>query len=450
MLTLLLSGAPVHADPMTDETVEQLVGYLQTNTVNPPGNETEGALYLAEVLDAEGIPWEIWESAPGRGNLVARLEGGDEPPLCLLSHIDVVPSETEEWPAGISPLSGKVDEENVWGRGALDMKAMGILQLRAMVELKRSGTRLDRDLLLLAVADEEIDNIGVHTVLERWDEIGCGYVLNEGGIGVKDVLFEGLHLWPISVGEKGVLWVRMTAHGIAGHGSTPKPDEAPERLLEALLPLAAWDPELSWSPALIELFGAVGETRSGAEKFILTHPWWAKRLLKKTVKSNPLTHAVLIDTVHITGMEGANEPNVVPSEVSALLDCRLLPGTDPDEFLNGLRDLVDDDKVTFEVLSSQEAGVSEWRGDPLYEALGAAIEAHDPEAVVAPALSPGFTDSIYLRELGVTAYGMVPLLVSQEQVATMHGHGEHVPIAELDRGLKILINAITRFAGEEA
>lgn len=450
MLTLLLSTSLVQADPMTDETVDLLSGYLQTNTVNPPGNETEGALFLAQVLDDEGIPWEIWESEPGRGNLVARLEGGDEPPLCLLSHIDVVPSEVDKWPAGVAPLSGKVDDENVWGRGALDMKAMGILQLRAMVELKRAGTRLDRDLVLLAVADEEIDNRGIHTVIERWDEIGCGHVLNEGGIGVRDVLFEGLHLWPISVGEKGVLWVRMTAHGIAGHGSTPKPDEAPERLVAALIPLLAWDPDLSWSPALLELFAAVGETRSGLERFVLTHPWWAQRLLTSTVKANPLTHAVLIDTVHVTGMEGANEPNVVPSEVSALLDCRLLPGTDPDEFLNVLRDLVDDEQVTFEVLSSQEAGVSAWHGDPLYQALGQAIRAHDPEAVVAPALSPGFTDSIYLRELGVTAYGMVPLLVSQEQVATMHGHGEHVPIAELDRGLKILLEAIRLFAAEDA
>ena len=434
------------AEPSLDETVQLLSGYLQTNTVNPPGNETEGALYLAEYLDQAGIPYQIWESAPGRGNLVARLEGGDEPPLCLLSHIDVVPSELDKWP--VPPLSGKVDDENVWGRGALDMKAMGVLQVRAMVELERAGTPLDRDVVLLAVADEEIDNIGVHTVLERWDEVGCGYVLNEGGIGVRDILFEGLHLWPISVGEKGVLWLRMTAHGIAGHGSTPKPDEAPTRLVEALTVLAEYDPDLTWDPALLELFHNVGQTRSGLERFILTHPWWAQRMLKGTVKNNPLTHAVLIDTVHITGMEGANEPNVVPSEVSALLDCRLLPGTDPNEFLNSLREMVDDDQITFEVLSSQGAGLSEWKDDPLYDALSAAIQANDPEATVAPALSPGFTDSIYLREQGVIAFGMVPVLVTQEQVATMHGHGEHVPIAELDRGLKILIDTITTFAGE--
>jgi acetylornithine deacetylase/succinyl-diaminopimelate desuccinylase-like protein len=171
-------------------------------------------------------------------------------------------------------------------------------------------------------------------------------------------------------------------------------------------------------------------------------------MLKKTVKANPLTHAVLIDTVHVTGLEGANKPNVVPGEASALLDCRLLPGTTPEALLETLRGLVGED-VTFEVLSAQAAGVSEWHGDPLYAALSEAILDGDPQATVAPTLSPGFTDSIYLRELGVTAFGMMPFLVTEEELATMHGNGEYVRVEELERGLKVLYGTIERYAASQ-
>ncbi|HJN74839.1 MAG TPA: M20/M25/M40 family metallo-hydrolase [Myxococcota bacterium] len=440
-------AADIDWEASTAETVELLSRTLQAESVNPPGNETEAALVLAGVLDQEGIPWEIWESAPGRGSLIARLEGGDEPPLCLLSHLDVVPFEAESWP--VPPLSGKVENGKVWGRGALDMKGMAVVEVMTLVNLKRQGVELDRDIVLLAVADEEVDNAGVHTVMERWDEIGCSHVINEGGMGVQDILFEGLHLWPVSVGEKGVLWVRMTAHGEPGHGSTPRPGEAPERLLAALEPLLAWDPELTWHPAMVELFDSVGQTRSGFERFVLTHPGVMRVMLKKTVKANALTHAVLIDTVHVTGLEGANKPNVVPGEASALLDCRLLPGTTPEALLETLEALVGDDQVTFEVLSAQSAGGSEWHGDPLYAALSEAILEADPQATVAPTLSPGFTDSIYLRELGVTAFGMIPFLVTQEELATMHGNGEYVRVEELERGLKVLYGTIERYAASQ-
>jgi len=447
---MLLLPVAFAAEPdwaaLTDETVEVLSRTLQAPSVNPPGNETSAALVFAEVLDEAGIPWEIWESEPGRGNLIARLQGGDAPPLCLVSHLDVVPFEEESWP--VPALSGRLEDGIVHGRGALDMKGTAVVELMAMVELKRRGVELDRDIVLVAVADEEVDNKGIHTVIERWDEIGCSHALNEGGIGVKDILFEGLHLWPVSVGEKGVLWVRVTAHGHPGHGSTPRPEEAPQILLEALDPLRQWDPELAWHPAMVELFRNVGETRSGVERFILTHPAVMRVALKKTVKSNPLTHAALIDTLHITGLEGANKPNVVPGTASALLDCRLQPGTDPDEFLAVIEALVDDDRVTFEVLSSQAAGVSEWHDDPLYDALGAAIRANDPQATLAPTLSPGFTDSIYLREIGVTAYGMMPFLVTEEELATMHGNAEYIRVEEVERGLKIMIATLEGYAGK--
>ncbi len=197
LLTTAMAGAPDWA-ALGQETAELLSLYIQAGGKNPPGGETAAAAPLMAKLDAEGIPYELWEPVPGRGNLIARLEGGDQPPLCLLSHLDVVPAEADRW--SVDPFGGAIQDGYVWGRGALDMKGMGAMELMAMVQLKRSGVRLDRDVILVAVADEEVDNAGVQQVMARWDELGCSHVLNEGGLGLRDLLFEGANLYAISSG----------------------------------------------------------------------------------------------------------------------------------------------------------------------------------------------------------------------------------------------------------
>ena len=201
------------------EAVSWLSAYLQVDTTNPPGNETRGAEFLKAILDKEGIASEIIEFAPGRGSLVAHLPGaGPEKPLCLMSHIDVVTAEVARWTPGRGPLSGVIADGFVWGRGALDMKGQGILELAAMVQLKRQKIALKREIVLLAVADEEVDNSGTRFLIEKhWDRIGCSHLLNEGGIGIRDVVYPGQTVFGVSVAEKGLLWLKMTARGKAGH-----------------------------------------------------------------------------------------------------------------------------------------------------------------------------------------------------------------------------------------
>src|SRR5205823_6200396 len=156
---------------------------------------TLGAEYLARILSAEGIESEIVEFAPGRGSLIARLPAsgeGKQKPLCLLSHVDVVPAEADRWPKDTQPFSGAIDKEGtIWGRGALDMKGMGILELMTMIWIHRLKVPLDRELILLAVADEEVDSRGVKEMIKIWDRIGCSEVVNEGGMGIRNLLFEG-------------------------------------------------------------------------------------------------------------------------------------------------------------------------------------------------------------------------------------------------------------------
>jgi acetylornithine deacetylase/succinyl-diaminopimelate desuccinylase-like protein len=432
------------------ETASLLQSYLRLDTTNPPGGETGGAELLGAFLEANGVATEIWEGTPGRANLVARVPGsGAAPPLCLLSHIDVATAEPERWPEGKGPLSGALDADGyLWGRGALDMKGMGALQVMTLVLLARQEVDLVRDVVLLAVADEEVNNLGIKEVVARWDEVGCSHVINEGGIGIKGLFFEDQTAFAISVGEKGVLWTRMIAEGPPGHGSVPRPDEAPGRLLTATEKITAdrAAAKMNIHPAMYELLATAGAHQGGFSGFVLKRPFLVRLLVGPKLASDPLTRAATIDTLHITGLGGANQPNVVPSETWANIDSRLLPGTTPEAMLAHLKAVVDDPQIRFEVLSEEPAQVSEWRGDPVYDALVRHVLDGRPHAVAGPVISVGFTDSIYLRALGVRAYGIVPFEVTQEDVATMHGDGERVHVDQVTQGLQVLYSAVVEIA----
>lgn len=427
-----------------DEAVEVLRGYLRVDTTNPPGNETRGAEYLGAILAREGIPYEIVEYAPGRGSLIAKLEAErpSEPPLCLVSHIDVVTAEADKWPKDKQPLSGALADGYVWGRGALDMKGLGALELMTMVWLKRLHVPLRRHVILLAVAAEESDSGGIRFVVDKhWSKVGCSHAVNEGGIGVHDLLLEGQTVYAISVAEKGVLWLKMTSHGEAGHGSTPVPGRAPERLLRAIDRLMKRDPDPVMHPSLYELAARVGERAGGLTGFVLRRPVLVRMLVMGKLLKNPPARATLFDTVNVTGFEGKKEPNVIPSEVSAILDCRVLPGTRPVDLFVELRRVVDDPNVSFEVLDMMGGGESTWE-DPFFSAMARHAVDGRPNVVAGPALSPGYTDSLHLRKKGVRAYGFVPFEVTKEELNGYHGRNERVSVANVHRGLRALFRAV--------
>lgn len=432
-----------------DETVEVLRGYLRVDTTNPPGNETRGAEYLAEILEREGIPYEILEYAPGRGNLIARLDPprAEEAPLCLLSHIDVVTAEADKWPKGKGPLSGALDEQGyIWGRGALDMKGLGALELMTMVWLKRLHVPLRRSVILLAVAAEESDSGGVQFIADRhWGRIRCSHVVNEGGLGIKDLLLPGQTVYTISVAEKGVLWLEMTAHGEAGHGSTPVPGRAPERLVRAIEKLYARDPEPVIHPSIYELAARVGEDAGGLSGFVLRRPALVRMFVLGRLLEKPPARATLFDTCNVTGFKGMKEPNVIPSEVSAILDCRVLPGTRPVDLYVELKKTIDDPKVTFRVIDQMPAGESTW-DDPFFSALARHAVDGRPHVVAGPALSPGYTDSLHLRRKGARCYGFTPFEVEQEEMNGFHGRNERVSVANVHRGIRALFRAVVDVA----
>jgi acetylornithine deacetylase/succinyl-diaminopimelate desuccinylase-like protein len=230
-LALTLFAATVQAADFAAQAPQRLAEYIRIDTTNPPGNESAGVGYLAAILEEAGIEFETAESAPGRGNLWARLKGGGEPALVLLHHIDVVSADPRYWQ--VDPLAGEIRSGYVWGRGALDMKGTAIAQLQAFLALHASGARLTRDVLFVATADEEAGGAyGAGWLIEQHPEIfeGAGFLLNEGGGGTT---MGGDEVFMVEVTQKVPLWLKATARGQPGHGSTPQTATAVTRLLRA-------------------------------------------------------------------------------------------------------------------------------------------------------------------------------------------------------------------------
>lgn len=456
-LTLALTAVaapPAGFDPARAEAeaVRILADYVRADTRNPPGNEAVGVSVLTDVLDAEGIGWETREIAPGRPNLIARLPGGDGPALCLHHHADVAEIEPSRWTHG--PLSGEIAPDaagrvSVWGRGALDMKSTGVAHLLTLVWLHRLRVPLDRDVVLLVTADEEVHNAGIAAWARDWADVGCGTVIGEGGIGLQDALFDGQTVYPITVAEKGAVWLRLTATGAPGHGSVPDPASAPWRLVRALERLERHRPKVRVHPAVGELIAAAGRERGGAVRIVT-----GSRALRRALVIPQLRAAglggLVTDTINVTGFGGEQQPNVVPSEVYAVLDCRVLPGTTSDALLQRITRIVDDPAVRLDVITRGEAPVSEWRGDPVFAALADAMVGGRDGVVAGPMISVASSDSAIVRELGVTAYGIGPFEIDRDALRSMHGDDEHLPVAELGAGVARMFGAVSAIVASAA
>ena len=211
---------------MAHEAVELLSQYLQIDTTNPPGNEMRGVEFFARIFEKEGIVYKTYEACAGRGSIKAVIPGtGEKGAIILLNHIDVVPARTAEW--SVHPFGGEIQDGFIHGRGALDMKGQGILELLAFLEVKRKGLTPCRDIIFLAVADEEAGaQNGVAYLLNNYaDDFQADLVINEGGFGLNDLVPER-PLFMISTAEKGVCRAKLTCSGPPGHGSMPHGDNA--------------------------------------------------------------------------------------------------------------------------------------------------------------------------------------------------------------------------------
>ncbi|MBT3830652.1 MAG: M20/M25/M40 family metallo-hydrolase [Gammaproteobacteria bacterium] len=447
MLKLLISLALLTSFPIqADQSVNWLRQYLSIDTVNPPGNESRGVAFLANILEQADIPFETAESAPSRGNIWARLKGGDEPALILLHHIDVVPADAKYW--DVPPLSGEIRNDYIYGRGAIDTKGLGIAQLSSFLALKDSGQKLNRDVIFMATADEEAGGFyGAGWLLENRPEIfeGVGYLVNEGG---SAMLLDDIPAFNIEVTQKVPLWLRLTATDIPGHGSAPRVTSSVKRILRAGARIADTQFERRVIPAVQAYFAALAPFQAGERQVMMSD---ISRALDNDAfmftlqMEEPWRAALLSNTCSLTTLKGSNKINVVPPTAELELDCRLLPDQDPQQFLSELVTIINDDNIEITRIMGFTPAISE-TDTPLYDAIENSVTKTMENAVLIPSVSTGFTDSHFFRDVDIVSYGFAPFLYLQGETTGVHGNNERISIENLTRGTKIMTDFLFEFA----
>ncbi len=447
ILCVLLASlsATAAANPWVDAAPQVLSEYLRINTINPPGNEIDGARFIARIFDAHDIDYEIAESAPGRGNIWARLEGGDKPALVLLNHIDVVPADARFW--STEPLSGAIRDGYVWGRGALDMKGLGIVQLQAFLALHASGKRLNRDVIFMATADEEAGGyFGAGWLAKQRPELfeGVGYLLNEGGGGG---LYGDEVVFTVEVTQKVPLWIRLTARGNPGHGSAPQIATAVTRLLRAGNRIAETQFEARAIPAVAQMFEGLApyqDDKLGAQYGNIAGALGDTEFMSYLQLTNPRHHALLRNTCSITRLSGSDKINVVPAEATLELDCRLLPDQEVEAFEAELLTITADTDIDLERLMAFTPAVSPSE-TPLFQLIAELAAKRHAGSRVVPGVSTGFTDSHFFRDLGITSYGFSPVVLNGSEARGVHGNNERIPVDALKEGVAFQIELLKRF-----
>jgi acetylornithine deacetylase/succinyl-diaminopimelate desuccinylase-like protein len=448
---LCLSSSPSPAATSSPAVLSEASGwlqqYLRIDTSNPPGNEARAAAFLGALLQRAGIASRVVANPEGRANLIARLSspksGGRA--ILLLHHMDVVPPGPG-WT--VPPFAGLIKDGRLWGRGAVDDKSLGIAQLAAMVDLQRRRVPLERDIIFLAVADEENGGLnGTGWLVARHPELfqGVEAVIGEGGRSQTGAGGK-LLWWGIEVAQKRPLWLEVSTSGRGGHGAGLNPESANHQLIQGLARLlgvpARWRvtaPVRAYSHAIAPLQNARWRqvfanidgviTEGGPKEFLM-----------------PGMANLFLDTIQVTVLRGGERINVVPERSTALLDIRLLPDTDSAAFLAEVERRLGKD-LAVKVLVTAPPSTPSPASGRLYDAMVKVLGRDGP---VVPTFIAGFTDSRFFRERGIPAYGLSPFELSADDSKGIHSTDERLPLAEIDRGVERMRRILEVYAGMAA
>jgi acetylornithine deacetylase/succinyl-diaminopimelate desuccinylase-like protein len=425
------------------EALDILVRYLQIDTSNPPGNEKPAARFLGSLCEAEGVETEYIETAPNREVLVARLRGdGSKRPLMLCNHTDVVPVEAAYWE--MPAFEGVVKDGRIYGRGAVDMKGCGVMQLIAFLLLKRGGLPLKRDLVLCAVPDEEAGSaLGMQWLCDhRPDVVDVEFELSEGGAGVSRFAGKPAKLFNVATNEKIGSGLRLTAVGTPGHGSRPHEDNSALHLIRALNKLADWDRGITYTPDTVAYLQRLAEGG-------LMPPSEDTAAVEAQVRRSPALYAAFVNTLNVTVIQSGIKLNVIPAKSEAGLDCRLLPGEDREAWRQAVIARIDDPRIKVEFYRDYPPAPAEpspWDTE-LFRTINSVIKSAMEDAVVVPAMTVGATDNRFLRQRGIPAYGFIPCLLSAEESAGFHGNNEFLTVDNLNMGCELMYEVVRQMCG---
>jgi acetylornithine deacetylase/succinyl-diaminopimelate desuccinylase-like protein len=394
-----------------------------------PG-ERKAAEYVASLLDEVGIESTILESEPGRASLVARWGSGNGAPLLLHGHLDVVPAERADWQ--VDPFSGEVIDDYVWGRGAVDMKDFDAMVLSVVRHRVSSGHIPQRPIVLCFTADEEAGgHKGADWLVNNHPDWFADCQDAVGEVGGFSTTLQGRRLYLIEAAEKGMAWTKLVARGTAGHGSMINPNNSVTTLAEAIAKIGRHEWPVRLTPAMKTLIATIGEV-VGVEPT----PENALDLIRELGPAARMIAAGITNTVNPTMLNAGYKVNVVPTESTAHIDGRFLPGFES-EFFETLRELVGPD-ITWEFISHQQPWETPYDG-PLVDAMTRSLLAEDPQALVAPYCMSGGTDAKHFRRMGMRSYGFAPLRLPADLdfTALFHGVDERVPVAALKFGARV-------------
>ncbi len=413
--------------------------YLRFDTSNPPDNTEPAIAYVKSILDKEGIDNQTFESRPGAMTIIARLPGPPGvKPLLLMSHCDVVPAVAADWTH--PPFSADLDDGYVWARGAIDNKAHGIMALATLLALKRGNVALRRGVEMMINPDEEAGGRdgAEWMVKNHWDAIDPAFAVNEGGAAGIDPFGGAAPVFDVAVAEKRVLWLKLTARGQSGHGSIPTADNPTLILIRALSRLLAHQPEIRVIPLMSNAFEMMAPHEKFPVSFELAHLGWP--FVLGYAMRGPLRldfiKALLRDTIAPTMLSGSLKINVIPSSASAGLDCRLLPGTDLKAFMDRMRALIDDDRISIDTFQTPGSAPPSPTHGEMWDAISRVVAEDFPGTYVVPWMTSGGTDSRFLREKRVPAYGFIPIVLPPSEERRFHGVDERLSVENLNRGIK--------------
>ena len=440
---LLVLSVSSYAEPL--DPVKLLSSYVGIDTVNPPGNESRAVDFYAKIFEEEGIEFSSAESAPGRGNIWARIKGGDLPALILLQHTDVVPATKEYWDT--DPFVAEIKDGYLYGRGVIDMKGAGISQLVSFIRLHRSGLSLNRDVVFVATADEEAGGMfGAGWLIDNHPEIfeGAGFVINEGGSGQ---IIDGEKVFAIEITQKVPVWLRFTAVDTPGHGSSPRTTSSVSRIVHALNLVRENPFEPRIIPSVDTYFKSLSLKMTGkeAEAFAnMKNFIGSKKYQAELQESSPSYHALTRDTCSLTMLEGSQKINVVPPVAAAEIDCRMLPDRTAEEFIQDIKTLVEPAGVTVDVILAFSPAVSSVDSE-FFQHIAKVTQKIHPGSRIVPAVSTGFTDSHFTRDLGIDSYGFNPVLFDAGDWTGVHGNNERVKVTSFLKGTEDLHQIVSQF-----
>jgi len=415
---------------------QELIQIPSVNFGEGKGDERAAAEYVAAKMKEVGIASKIYESAPNRCSVVARIEGRDKsrPGLVVNGHLDVVPANAADW--SVDPFSGAIKDGCIWGRGAVDMKNMDAMILAVIRLWARYNYQPERSIVIVFFADEEAGGIyGSRWMAEKHPEVfaGCSETISEVG-GFSLTLLSGKRVYAIEASQKGIEWMKITAEGVAGHGSMVNNANAVTRLTEAIAKIGnyTWPQRITKTSDLF--FQKISELSGKPYDRNNLQP-----LIDEVGPMGKMIGATLCNTTNPTMLEAGYKANVIPQSASAVVDGRTLPGYEK-ELLDTVKSLVGE-HVKVESLVSDIPLEVEF-GGPLVDAMIAAIKSEDPDGIPIPYLLSGGTDNKALAKLGIVGYGFSPLKLPPDLDFTglFHGIDERVPIDSLQFGARTLFH----------